>query len=142
MGRVQRQTKAQELEAALARAAKLLGVKVDTSTIDLESIDDKMREAASVLKYFEAGGSGFYTETCKTCHGVFNYAWNVRAIKYCSPYCMNKALEAIGLSWDPNKLPEERYGRYIPAVIPPAASALVQEKFETPEDLLSYIDSV
>lgn len=139
------QTKAEQQAAALKKAADLFSVKLDTSSLPnlgVETTDDLMREAASVLDYHESMGDGFNQKTCKTCKQTFYYKWNSKAISYCSINCMRKALEAIGIAWDPNKLPEERWGPYIPSIVPPAAAALVQEKFETPEDLLEYIENV
>ena len=138
------QTQQEKQAAALKKAAELFAVEIDTSSLDLgvETTDDKMREAASVLDYYESMGDGFNQKTCKRCGGTFFYKWNSKAISYCSINCMSKALEAIGIAWDPNKLPEERWGPYIPSIVPPVAAVLVQEMFETPEDLLDYIESV
>lgn len=138
------QTKAEQQAAALKKAAELFSVKLDTSTLNtgVETTDDLMREAASVLDFHESMGDGFNQKTCKTCQQTFFYKWNSKAISYCSVSCMSKALEAIGIKWDPSKLPEERWGPYIPSIVPPAAAVLVQEMFETPEDLLDYIENV
>lgn len=102
--------------------------------LPLESQDDLMREAQSVLNYFEARGDGFKQIICKQCGELFAYSWNVDGVKYCSIPCMDKALKAIGLKWTPGRDVRERWGSYVPAVVPPRALQAMQESFDAQED--------
>lgn len=86
-----------------------------------ETNHDKVREAQSVINYFESGGEGFTQRKCNYCLGVFAYAWNISSIAYCSIECARKRLESIGIAWNPNKHPSERWGKTVPAVVPPTA---------------------
>lgn len=103
-----------EMQKALEAANSFMGKK---ETITIETVQDKIREAQSVINYFEARGRGFYTETCRSCNDQFVYAYNFTGVKYCSIPCMDAYLRSLGLSWSPEKAPGERWGRFIPAVI-------------------------
>lgn len=108
---------------SLALAEKALGRKID---IPIETIDDQVREAQAVLKYFEDKGADFYEQDCKHCGRTYAYKWRYRGVAYCSLQCMKDALEDIGLEWSPGKLPHERWGQTIPVVVPPEALALLK----------------
>lgn len=115
---------------AAALAAQFLGKPVETLEINLpvETTDDKMAEAQAILNYFEVRGEGFRDKQCKQCGDWFAYRWNRDAIAYCSVYCGSKALEQIGLHWNPLKDLKERYGRTAPMVVPPAALEILKEQ--------------
>lgn len=114
---------------ALATIEQLFGVKIEAPEI-VETQDDQMRQGQAVLDYWESLNPNIHwiEKTCKQCNQVFKYKWNSTAIAYCSVICMSESLEAIGLKWDPTKPPSERWGRIVPAVVPPEALSILQEK--------------
>lgn len=117
-------------ENVLAKVAEFLGKEPEEfikEVTPLEISDDFMREAQSSLDYFNSRGAGFKTKICKRCEEPFSYSWNVDSIAYCSIYCMSKALEAIGLKWDPYKPPMERWGKTVPKVVPSPAKKILDE---------------
>lgn len=136
-GRTSKETK--EMQQAFERMQEYMGKAKEEMDIPIESIDDLMREAQSVLNYFAAAGDGFIEEICKTCGKTFVYCWNVKAVKYCSIPCMSEALKAIGLRWHPGRKPVDRWGQYIPAIVPPQVLELVGEFSDTPEDSVDDI---
>lgn len=115
-------------QRALALAAEVLGRPVEVPT---ESLSDLMAQGQAVLNYFRAR-SEFKEKTCWQCGGLFAYCWDREGILYCSVPCMAKALEKKGMTWDPSKLPEKRWGRTIPAVVPSEALEILQEVVPTP----------
>lgn len=116
--------------SAAKKLEELWGVKIQ---LPQETTADLMREAQSVLNYFESRGETFYYKTCKTCKEQFAYAWNVSSIAYCGIFCMAIALQEIGIEWDNTKPPAERWGRYVPAVVPPEALSILQEILDAQE---------
>lgn len=122
---------------ALAKIEKLFGVKIEAPPI-VETRGDQMRQAQAVLEYWESP-SEWAKKICRQCQQEFAYKWDSTAIAYCSVSCMAKSLEKIGLKWDPTKPPEERWGRTIPAVVPPQALSILQEMDAIPEDPLPDI---
>lgn len=116
---------------ARKKIQELYGIKIDEP---LETINDLVREAQSVINYYESSGKGFKAQECKTCGLIFAYAWDVSAVSYCSIPCIDKALKNIGLKWNPTKPPEERWGRTVPAVVPPSALEILQSMDAILED--------
>lgn len=104
--------------------------QIDQTVIDkpAETRDDKLREAQSCLYYFSTNGSGFKEKECKECHKIFAYNWNVDSISYCSVSCASKGLMRIGIKWNPDKDQKERWGKYAPAVVPPAALEILKDQ--------------
>ncbi|SRR5947207_7103972 len=138
-----------KIERALAEVNKVFGdVQV---TIPLESIADKIREAASVIKYFDMHEE-FRTEICRHCGLKFLYGYYLTAVKCCSIPCMAAVLAEMGLSWDPEAPLERRWGRYVPAIVPPVPAEILREQLkpkealpalvDTTDDLLDFIRSV
>jgi hypothetical protein len=122
-GQIDQQT---ELQRALAKAQEALGVVID---YPLESDSDMMREGQSVLNYYSTVNSTDWKDKqCKYCGKMFKYCWNSDAIAYCGIVCMKDALKQIGIDWDPSKAPAERWGKYIPAVVPPGAIEILQDQ--------------
>lgn len=114
-----------KLDKALEAMSKVFGeTNVD---LPLESTLDIIREAASVIQYFDMHEK-FKTEICRNCKQEFAYGYYVTAVKYCSIPCMAAALAEIGLSWDPGKPAEQRWGRYVPAIVPPLAHEVIKEQ--------------
>lgn len=116
-------------QRALALAAEVLGQPVD---MPVETLSDLMAQAQATLNYFQAPGEFSYKE-CWECAREFAYCWNRQGILYCSVTCMSKALERKGMTWDPGKAPEKRWGKTIPAVVPPEALELIREDEPEPE---------
>lgn len=125
------------LEKAKALLAKLTGKTVEEVADEIkypdETTADLMREAQSVIYFFEAKGEGFKRIVCKTCREYFAYCWDVNGVAYCGVNCMKIALQKIGIEWTPGKPASERWGRYVPAVVPPRALEAIQEVLETQE---------
>lgn len=113
---------------ALALAEKALGRKID---VPIETIEDQVREAQAVIGYFQTRGEDYYEKTCKKCGRLFAYKWRYDGVAYCSVTCMKDVLAEIGIEWNPMKMPHERWGRTIPAIVPPEALAIL--KSESPE---------
>lgn len=121
MGRGQLSKKTQT-ERALALAAKITGIDPALLNKELEeSYEDKMAEAEAVLTYHRTKGRAFTHKVCAECGETFAYSWDRDAIARCSVNCMARSLEKIGLKWDPNKPPKQRWGLTAPMVVPPSA---------------------
>lgn len=67
----------------------------------------KSREAESVLALI-ARQDLFNYKLCRECHGPF--ALNFADVAYCSDICRKTSLEKRGITWNPLKDPEERWG--------------------------------
>lgn len=117
----------------LAELAAFLGkdieaLKAEYSIDSVETHDDKMRQAQAVLYYFQFNGDGFKTKICKTCEQPFAYNYSSDGVGYCSITCTARALEKIGLQWDPRKPPEQRWRLCVPAVVPPQVLSLMESR--------------
>lgn len=99
----------------------------------LETVDDKMREAQSVINYFKANGDNYYQAICKECLQDFAYAWHIKSVSYCSVDCANEALKKLGLSWTPGKPVTERWGLLVPAIVPAPALKAIRAVLDTPK---------
>lgn len=127
-----------KIERALAEVNKIFGdVQITTP---LESLADKIREAASVIKYFDMHEE-FKTETCRHCKLEFKYAYYLTAVKCCSIPCMAAVLAEMGLSWNPEAPLERRWGRYVPAIVPPGPTEILQEQIKSEETLSALVDT-
>lgn len=135
MGRGPTSQKKKE-EAAIALALKVFG---DSVVAPLESTEDLMAQAQAVINYFEVKGDGFYTIACANCGEFFAYAYHIKAVKCCSVPCMKEHLKnALGLDWDPHRSAERRWGRFVPAIVPPDALELVNEVLSLQEELTLF----
>lgn len=110
-----------------AKIAQLLGIDPETvqSLRDTQTADDKIREAQAVLLFVEKPDA-FISKKCDTCHGQFLTTYQF--VSVCSTECRIKALEKIGISYNPLHTPEERWKRtQIPTEysIPPKALQLL-----------------
>jgi hypothetical protein len=123
------------LERALAKAAEFLGKPIEVPN---ESLEELMREAQSVINYFEMKGEQFKHIECRQCGYLFAYSYHYDGVKYCSISCIKRALKERGLDWDPSVPVEQRYGPVaVPAVVPPSALKTLQQvlKNDIQEDL-------
>lgn len=114
-----------DIEKALALAEKAFGIKLETSVEEL--LEDKMREAESVYLYFSTKGKPFKRRNCDVCGLIFAYCYEFDGIKSCSVTCMAKKLAKIGLKWDALASVERRWGRAVPAIVPPKALEILDE---------------
>lgn len=119
------------LQKALAEASAIFKVEIE---LPVETPSDIVRTHQSIINYFETNGEGFREKVCKNCNQVFAYAWNSDSIAYCSIPCSSAALEKRGLRWDPKKPLAERYGRFVPAVVPASALSLLKDLVGLPKD--------
>lgn len=131
-GPLKPETKKQRTYEALQQWMQNEGVEFKVTEPE-ETVSDKMREAQSVINYYETKGAGFKEKPCKFCGLIFAYSWNVGSIGYCSVTCAASALKEIGLTWDPSKPPEMRWGQFVPAVVPPQALDLLKDQVDPPE---------
>lgn len=106
----------------LASLQEVLGDEVTLADLKYsETSMDRMIQAQSVVNYFESRGSGFRKLECEMCKLVFAYSYPVDTIKCCSVTCMAAKLKSIGLTWNLTKPYEQRWGKFVPAIVPPAA---------------------
>lgn len=122
------------LEKALAEAAAAFdGIDLSSISLPLEAQTDLIREAASVIAYFDMKEE-FKEEICRGCGLKFAYAYYTSSVKHCSVPCLKRVIEELGLTWDPSKPYEQRWGtRYVPAIVPAAAYAIIQQQAPTPQ---------
>ena len=133
MGRGPTSQKKKE-EAALALALKVFGDAV-VAAAPVETHEDLMMQAQAVINYFEVKGDGFYSTPCANCELPFAYAYHIKAVKCCSIPCMKEHLKNhLGLDWDPHRPTERRWGRYVPAIVPPQALDLVDSLLRLQEE--------
>lgn len=130
-----------KFEKALASATKIFNIDPSTINLPIESLMDNLREAASVIAYFDMK-KDFRTETCRMCNQEFAYAYYLSAVKCCSIPCMSARLREMGLSWDPSAPLERRWGRFVPAIVPPVPYEIIKEQTplheeEKPEPVIS-----
>lgn len=123
-----------------------------------QSEEDAALEAEAVLLYFNLKGKGFYKQICPECGREFAYKYALavldtkkmkkgnqeEVIAYkksinkfrCSNKCRKDALARIGMEWNPDKLPEERWGMnaqmygVIPLIVAPDALEIVESKIQ------------
>lgn len=132
------------MERALQEALQVFNTEAPIQ-VELESIQDKIREAASVLSYFDMHEK-FKTEVCRSCGLEFAFSYYLTAVKCCSIPCMDASLKKIGLSWNPDAPLERRWGRYVPAIVPPVPQAIIKEQLpksaQEADDLLEFIRNI
>ena len=117
-----------KFQKALEEARKVFtDVDLDSIAAPIESMSDIIREAASVIAYFDLQEK-FREETCRNCEKKFAYGYYITAIKCCSIPCMAEVLKSMGLSWDHRAPLERRWGRYVPAIVPSVVYEIIQEQ--------------
>lgn len=121
------------LKKALAKAEDVFdGIEIELPVV---TESDAIHEVASVIAYFDMKEK-FREEVCRGCGKKFAYAFYYTSVKHCSIPCLKKTLKSMGLTWDPNKPFEQRWGsRYVPAVIPAHVYTLIQEQTLDPKDI-------
>lgn len=125
-----------KFQEALAKAQGIFeGIDFEQIRIPVESPQDLIREAASVIAYFDLKEQ-FKEETCRGCGELFAYAYYATSVKHCSIPCLKRQIEAMGLLWDPSRPYEDRWrSRYVPAIVPAAAYALIKQQAPEPEGI-------
>lgn len=128
--------------------------KAGVSEDQLKVFDDHVITEHDFVKSLEAEGIllSLYSEKipvktklCKNCEEPF--ATNYMYVAYCSDHCRARALEKIGIQWNPHKKPEERWGsevyrNQIPIVIPPEALTNLQRLVKEIEAVQIQTDSL
>jgi hypothetical protein len=126
-----------ELERALAKVNDLFpDIDLSSAQLPAENQTDIVREAESVLAYFETSGKNFKEKQCKFCNRIFAYKWDHDGVSHCSIPCAKGSLQKIGLDWTPNKPLQERWGKTVPAIVPPQALEILkgQQENGSPKD--------
>lgn len=117
-----------KFQRALKKAATVFkDVDISKVSLPIESTQDVLREAASVIAFFDMREK-FKEETCRNCNQKFAYSYYITAVKCCSIRCMATLLESMGLSWEPSAPLERRWGRYVPAIVPPVPYEVISEQ--------------
>lgn len=100
-----------------------------------QSPDEKTLEAEAVLLYFRTKGKDFVKQKCPKCDKTFAHKYYIPGVQLnCTNECRRASLADIGIEWNPNKSPEERWGMSgatkgtIPLIVPPAAFEIVESK--------------
>lgn len=106
---------------------------IDLPAPPLESKSDIIREAASVIAYFDLKEQ-FREEICRFCGNKFAYALYNTSVKCCSISCMHGVLQRMGLSWDPKAPLQRRWGQYVPAIVPAAVYELIKDEEQSSPD--------
>lgn len=86
-----------------------------------EAADDKVREATAVQLFLERPDA-FIQKNCKECGAPFLTTYQY--VSDCSTHCRKIALQKVGITWNPSRLPEERWRRAMIPVgyqVPPQA---------------------
>ena len=115
----------------LKNAAALLGINLETLNIptpeqNAEAMLRRQIEAESVLAYVATKGAGFKDKECKECKLPFSSTYH--AVAYCSEICRARALEKVGIPWNPHgKTDLERWGGKVPKVLGPEATRQAKE---------------
>ncbi len=110
--------------------------------VPLESSEDFMREGQSALNYYAVRGVGFKQKECTQCGLVFAYDYHIEGIKYCSIRCIKRALNAIGLEYDPTREVGRRWGRFVPAVVTHDALQILQEVPDEDSSLADLLEEI
>lgn len=105
------------------KLAELLGISIEEvlASREQEERDDKVLEAQAVQLFLEHP-EAFIEKSCKVCNSKFLTTY--RFVSDCSSPCRSKALDLIGISWNPMHNQVERWTRSkIPTgyTIPPKA---------------------
>lgn len=81
---------------------------------------------------FDARYREWRIKKCKTCGEEFAYAWSYDGVANCSMECLEKSLQAIGLTLTRDRDLKLRWGLYShPAIVPPAALQALKDQYET-----------
>ena len=131
------------VERSLAKLAKLMAEAGAPATATLPPQDSfkemakeamvqtvrPFMEAEAVLQFLRKPAT-YALKNCKRCGEPFGTDYH--AVSYCGDNCRIKALESLGLRWDPTKPPERRWGSHLqalepPNLIPPAAVRVLMQ---------------
>lgn len=137
-------TEQERIQKVLDETARHLGVNIEDLGLSAEelavnqTVGDQIAEAQAVLWFMETKGEGFTRKPCVSCGLEFAYSWDRTSITCCSVECISSELEKKGLSWKINRPLHLRWGRTVPAVVPPGPLSLIdsllQEYMEIQSD--------
>ena len=117
-------------EREKAKLAALFGIDMEVvkaSNTQAETRDDRMNQAQAVVRFL-TDPKRFIRKECRTCKNMF--VTDYKHIDTCSMQCLKDALESLGLVWNPDKSPEERWGtmmRDYPLIVPPQALRVIRD---------------
>lgn len=120
---------ADKLKAWLARAGK------STESVEIEPEDfrpskwpsESSLQGEAVLKYWD-NPKEWIEKRCQRCDGIF--ATLYYAVGCCSDACRKKQLKDIGIIFNPEFTPHQRWGRVPALVVPPEVLPLVKELYQ------------
>jgi hypothetical protein len=67
---------------------------------------------------------------CKECDGRFAYSYHYDGVKFCSLDCLKSNLAKMGITYHPNRPPEQRWGFTRPGIVPSSALAAIESALE------------
>lgn len=107
------------LSAAEKKLLALLGKDVEEVTESIEETNQSSLDAEALLGYLRNPKEWTKPKPCLQCELTF--VANRPSVGYCSDRCRKVALSELGLSWNPDKTPEERWGHPngVPLTVPP-----------------------
>lgn len=109
------------LSAAEKKLLALLGKDVEEVAESIEETSQASLEAEAMLDYLKDPRGWTRPKPCLHCELTF--VANRPSVGYCSDRCRKVALSELGLTWNPEKTPEARWGHSnaVPLVVPPHA---------------------
>lgn len=115
------------LSAAEKKLLALLGKDIEEVTGSIENNEQSSLEGEAMLQYLKDPWGWTKPKPCLHCELTF--VANRPSVGYCSDRCRKVALSEWGLTWNPEKAPEERWGHSngVPLVVPPHALAFLRE---------------
>lgn len=117
--------KAEKIEE---RLAKLLGLENQLEELKPKEATPEQKSAsheAEAVLYFMHDPTRFKQAACKQCDGTFMVDYP--SVGYCSDRCRKAALHEIGIEWNPDKDPYERWQGRVPLTVPPQALAVIPQ---------------
>jgi hypothetical protein len=127
------QKKAEREADKLKRWLERAGKNVEAVEIEPDQFrpsqwpNESSLQAEAVLKYWD-NPKEWIEKKCQHCGGIF--ATLYYAVGNCSDACRKKQLKDIGITFGPDSMPHQRWGRVPPLVVPPEALPLVKAVYQ------------
>lgn len=123
-----RVSKAKQKEKGLAFLADLIGKDVDELTQEVQQHNPagpeiSMLQAEGVLLHIYNANRTMLSKYCKECKEVFSTRY--QAVAYCSNSCRRKAMERVGIHWNPQTDNYANIGAERPIVVSPEVHAVI-----------------
>ena len=120
--------KAKETEAAMAFFADLLGkdkAEVEQAVADVhpQQVEISVLQAEGVLLHLYNIPRTMLSKYCKECEETFSTRY--QAVAYCSNSCRRKAMERVGIRWDPRTDHYANMEAERPIVVSPEVHAVI-----------------